>query len=655
MRGKLGIGAIAPILGLVSSCSLVYDLSPDQCGKNSDCDSFGQNYRCEEGLCVYFGPSSGGSSGTDGTGGTGDTGGTESTGATSGSSTGGSSGSGGKSANGGKGGSNTAGKGGSSGRGGEGGSGDEPSTGGTAGTGATGGKGGSSGSGGTPPECETHDDCFELNGEDEPWACIDDQCQALTTEDCPLVLPSYYFDYENLRSSDAIIVGAFARLDQGGSTPVIENFDLAFEEIALEAGGIPASGDTRQVVAVLCNSYYEQQTDLLVAVDHLIETLKVPAILATLDTRDQQYVWEERARDAGVFLMVPIESDDRMVNLMDDGRVHHMLSGPHDLAITYQPLIDMTISHLQNNGTLGPSGGPFEDARISLVRARDDRFLNDLGVDFRDRVRWNGNLTSGENETNGDFVTVGTDSEPPQRDDQSLAVDTILSIDPHIVVGATDSEMTASVNGGFQSIIELIEERWDDDPARQTQPRPFYILSPFNYGGARNTLLAKYPAVRQRLLGIAWPATLDLPAYTQYKQAYLEKYPGGINYNRENIYDAAYFLTYGLVAAGPTIRGQSIADGMIRLTTGSVEYNVGRSDLADGFTFLSTSLNNEIDLIGSNGKPDWDAGGGRHNPASVWCIDSGSLYVGDVLTYDEQSQMLTGTFPPTCFTYPVAP
>jgi hypothetical protein len=652
MQRKLGIGAF-PILALASSCSLVYDLSPDQCGKNSDCAQFG-DYRCEEGLCVPNVPASGGSSGTDASGGTaGNDAGTSGTSGTT-SGKGGMSGSGGKGGAG-KGGSG-AGTGGSSGEGGDAG---DTGSGGTAGSSA--GKGGSSGSGGTQPmpECESHDECFELNGETEPWACVDGECQALTTEDCPLVLPQYDFTYENLRSSDeAIIIGAFADLAQGANTPVIQNFDLAFEEIALDVGGIPAASSTRQIITVVCNSSFERQTDLLVAVDHLIEDLQVPAILATLDTRDQQYVWEERARDAEVFLMVPIESDDNMVNLMDDGLVHHMLSGPHDLADSYQPLIDMAITHLQNNDTLGPDGGPYEDARIALVRATDDRFLDDLGVDFRDRVRWNGNKTAAENEPNA-FVSVGARSEPAQND-QSAVADALLALNPHIVVGATDDEMTASVDGTFKSIIELIEERWDNDVARQSQPRPLYILSPFNYGGARNTIFSKFnnaehEYLRQRMLGIAWPATLDLPAYQQYRQAYLEKYPGGVNYNRENIYDAAYFLAYGMVAAGPSIRGETIASGMVRLTSGTNEYNVGKADLANGFAVLSTSLSTDIDLIGSNGKPDWDAGGGRHNPASVWCIDNASLYVGDVLTYDEQSQLLTGTVPASCFTFPAPP
>jgi hypothetical protein len=48
-------------------CSLIYDLSPDQCGTNSDCSSFGSDFRCDEGMCVSN--SAGGSGGSGGSSG----------------------------------------------------------------------------------------------------------------------------------------------------------------------------------------------------------------------------------------------------------------------------------------------------------------------------------------------------------------------------------------------------------------------------------------------------------------------------------------------------------------------------------------------------------------------------------------------------------
>src|SRR5262245_40262457 len=40
----------------LTGCSLIYDLSPDQCGSTADCDSFGANYICEAGMCKLIVP-----------------------------------------------------------------------------------------------------------------------------------------------------------------------------------------------------------------------------------------------------------------------------------------------------------------------------------------------------------------------------------------------------------------------------------------------------------------------------------------------------------------------------------------------------------------------------------------------------------------------
>src|SRR3954466_3971892 len=80
-------GWLPLFLVLGSGCSLVYDLSPDQCGTNSDCDHFGPNLSCDSGVCVCKSSActsvtSGGTGAKGGAGGT--TGGTLSSGGTGG-------------------------------------------------------------------------------------------------------------------------------------------------------------------------------------------------------------------------------------------------------------------------------------------------------------------------------------------------------------------------------------------------------------------------------------------------------------------------------------------------------------------------------------------------------------------------------------------
>lgn len=620
LSGKLRLGAAAALLG--SSCSLVYDLSPDQCGNNSECARFGANFVCEEGICVDRSPSSGGKGGRA-SGGDGGTGNDTGTGGTMG------------------------GRDNASGAGGDGGedSGGSPATGGTGGTDATGGTSGSAGDGGmgnAPGGCTTHNDCFLEFGESEPWACIDGECQALLNSDCEVVLP---FDdtYNALRSTNAIIIGAFSNLNNGIPNPQLENFDLALFEINQETGGLVGSGNKRrQVVAVVCTSAYSAQVELEPRVDHLVETLKAPAILATLGVADQQYVYEHLLdRGADVFMMVPNSSDDDIVSLPDDGLIYHMLAGPDSLSQTYQPLIDMVITHLQNRGLLG-TAPDYEEVRIALVTNTGNRFLTDLGDHFEGRVRWNGRDADGNRDASPSaFVSVGTISQPTTAQ-VTQTVDAILAIKPHIIVSAAGAEMTVS-------ILPLIESRWEDEVGGQS--KPFYVLSPSNYGAPVNDDLH---GARLRTLGLGWPATLDSDEYKDYKSAYLQRYSKGTNYDLENFYDSVYFLVHGMAAAGAQIRGATIATGMTRITDPSgMTFSVGAKHVASSINFISGDIRRKIDLIGANGRPQWDLGGGRQTPASVWCINQGKAYVPDVLTYDKDGGTLSGTISSqVCFTFP---
>src|SRR4051812_2722383 len=115
MRKTFASRAMAGLLLILgSSCSLVFDLSPDQCGLNADCAKLGNGLVCQEGLCICNsseceglmtsgGTSNGGSGGKGGSGGS--TGGTAAVSGASGEvgtgGTSGSSGRGGSSAQGG--------------------------------------------------------------------------------------------------------------------------------------------------------------------------------------------------------------------------------------------------------------------------------------------------------------------------------------------------------------------------------------------------------------------------------------------------------------------------------------------------------------------------------------------------------------------------
>jgi hypothetical protein len=651
------LGWLPLLLVLGPSCSLVYDLSPDQCGSNDDCVAhFGPGLTCDSGICTCHDPvcmkGSGGATSTGGSGGTGGTGakGGGGSGGSAGSALGGTGGDAGALETGGSAATGTGGavggKGGSAGKGGKGGAGG--TTGGTTGgTSAEGGMGGEP----LPPECATHADCFKKYSDSSvnPRACVNQQCVPLKTDDCPIVLPlqdSQNGTYQGLQSTDAIILGAFTTIT--GSGTITRNYDLGITELSNTEHGVFAGGKTRrEIVMVGCNWNFPTAAEVLRPAKHLIEDLNVKGIIGALPIAYQQYVFEQLGTkdNNDVFFMMPTYSDEQLINLQDDGLVWHMLSGADALDVSYQPLLNMTETHLRHLNSIASSAS----MKVALVTSTDEHFLADTGDYITNNVSFNGKLAK-DNFTDGNFTTISTTSVyTDDMFDQTATVNSIVAFKPHVVIGATADEM-------LTKIIPLVESLWDAQTGGQD--RPFYLLSPlvYNLGGDMSTLInndmstaaGKVP-LRERMIGINWPSAVDQSNYNDYQLRYFQAYqtsaPG-----YENFYDAAYYLMYAVAGATQPLTGSGIAAGMLRLISGSQTFNVGPDDMDTALNTLNASRNSKFQLIGASGPPNWDTSGGRNDPGSVWCMASDNSFAPDVLRYNASTMMLDGTF--SCFTFP---
>lgn len=595
-----------------SGCSVLYDLSPDQCERSSECDSFGQGYTCEAGICKA--PPGGGSSGKNG--------------------------------------------------------------GGTAGEGFGGG-----GAGGTPEpeclenaeceaihglddphrcedgrcepvpaECATHSDCFELHGDVEPVACVEGRCKFLKTDECPVVVPTAKAELqESLLDYDAILLGAYAFVPPTSLVGIqTRNYELVLSDFFAEVNGI--GSPRRRAVLIVCDYQVERQANLLRSAGHLIDELKVPAILGGLPAADLQYIFDQKGQSADVFFLAPNYADNTLVNYQDDGLIWHMLSGAEVLGKSYAPLLDLSVTHLQNSGAV-PSE---EDTRVALVTGTDERFLNDLGTAIRQSIRFNGKTAAANAESDPvAFVPVATTSiytDPAA--DQTPAINAILGLKPHLVIAATANEM-------FRKIIPEVEARWTAEAGAQAPP--FYLVSPFLYntGSDLRTLLGRHPTVRRRMIGINWPSAEDRNLYDDYQTRFNQAYPDVARQSAgyENFYDAVYYLLYGLAAARLPYSGSSIRDGMARLVSGDPvrdSYQVGVKT-SEALAALSLP-SKRIHLIGAMGPPRWDINSGsREDFGSVWCINSAGTELADVLRYEESTEKLEGSFPSTCFPFPAPP
>lgn len=615
-----------PLIGvLLSSCSVLYDLSTDQCSTNAECvGRFGRGFVCEVGICQCDDDSCRGSGGTS---------------------------------TGGKGGTDPVGESGSTSIGGEAGEGGTSSNGGSSGTGAN------AGTGGTPPavECETHKECFGLyeDSAENPRACVEGSCVPLITPECPAVLPlSDNGKWNLMKSTNAIILGAFAPfINENTMTTFGDNYDLAVTELSDTTQGVYAgsSANRRQVMVVLCNTFADTQDELLVPAKHLMEELKVPGVVSALLLNDQRYVWENVGRDSGALMMMPLYSDQTLIDEKDDGRIWHMLSGAKALSVSYQPLLDMTEQHIRALGNLSTA----DDLKVAHVEARDEPFLQDTGRFIDENLSFNGqSATDNLNDSLYEAIEV-TSAYTAPSDDQQAAIDRILAFGPHVVIGTTASEM-------LTKIIPGVEAGWAAQ--HPTQARPFYLLGALVYNDSAMAPLVDgdvtptgQKPLYQRILGVNWPAAVDQSVYEAYQARWKKKYGKRVD-GYENFYDAMYYLLYGVAAAPAPLIGQNIAFGLTRVTAhGSKipQVEIGPND--DMLTYtgrLANESSAKIELIGAMGPPNWDAFGGRNDAGSVWCVNTLGIFRPDQLRYDPDNSALEpsdDTLPSStisCFDFP---
>jgi hypothetical protein len=453
-----------------------------------------------------------------------------------------------------------------------------------------------------------------------------------------------------LRSSDAIILGGFAQV-QGGTviSNYIRNYDLALTELETQTSGVYAGSSKRhKLVMVVCHPYYDSQSELLKPAKHLIEDLQIKGIVAQLKIEDQEYVFDALGTKEknNVFFMMTRYSDEQLNSLDDDGLVWHMLSGASALSSAIQPLLDNIQTHLRNLGTVGAS----EDLRVTLIKASDERFLNDLGNFVSQNIMFNGD--TGVNQVPDAYQSLATPlwlNEPdwPQAD----LVQSIEDFKPHVIIGATSNEMP-------RNIMPLLESTWDS--ATGDQPRPFYLLSPLNYPDSSLTTFVANDAtdpngsvakgkvpLHQRILGFTWPAAVDQTLFKGYQLRFQEQYsiPAPA---QENYYDAAYYLMYAVAAASQPLSGTRIAEAMQRVIDGATQVPVGPgAAMASAINGFRDSTN-KIELIGAGGPPTWDQFGSRNDPAGIYCLDAMGVYQPDVQRYNPDTMQLDGAVPTTC-------
>jgi hypothetical protein len=518
-----------------------------------------------------------------------------------------------------------------------------------------------------PGECDTNANCLDEDP-NTPRACIELEpgrtssrtCVELTSPDCPRMLPTGdgangELWRQKLRLPGSIVIGAFGFLPAAGYSKFTRNYDLALTELENFAGGVVGrNGTTRPIVAVVCNNtYMGDQAPLLENVRHLVDDVRVPAIISSMNSAELQDAFSQTQQsevNPDVLFVSPNSSTEGVADLQDNNLVWNILTNGEQVAIPYASLLTRTIDYLRAEREI-PAG---EIIKVAVVFANDQRLLIDIKAALRDLLHFN-EMDYDANLSEGYLaeiqVTSSYEDEFAPLTDQ---IDRILEFAPHVIIEVGANELFSTLIPGPGGSGTGIEDRWEMEVGPD-QPRPFYLLSPYHYLVADDLplVISRYAApdpISLRMAGVNYAAAPEEFRYVTdaWLGAYANMFPDdpgtptvdeSDTTGYENYYDAPWYV-FGAIAAttGRTdaFTGLDLAQGMLRLQNpNGTEYTVGGADIQDVVDDLADG--DSIEYIGTMGLPTFDSSGARTGSGSVWCVTASSQQLADVLRVDPGS------------------
>lgn len=449
------------------------------------------------------------------------------------------------------------------------------------------------------------------------------RCAPLLSEDCRTITGDYLNDRAIILGSLFSIMGAQAATN----LPRQQAAALAIEQINA-VGGVPAgktSADARPLVLVSC----DESTNLVRAAEHLVDDLRVPAIIGPNTSQDTLDVSTKVTVPAGTVIITPTAVASSITALSDNDLTWLMV--PSD--VQRAPLMISQIGVLE-------------------TKLKDERSVSQvkLGIVFRNDALGVGTRTSlNELVLNGKSLTdpvnlgnhVEIDGYAATEPDQKTLVAKYLQFLPDIVVLAGTAE-------AITKVLVPLEADWPD------VPRPFYVLIDSTKVPELLTAVANDDGLRARIRGTGitpGPTGKDTPteAYNGFKIDYDVRYAGSTSTisGMGPAHDAAYAIGLALAATkDQPVSGASIASGLRKLASGPTKITTLGTNLLAAFQKLSSGAG--ITAVGSFGVLDWDSNGAvKGGTLEMWCVGGTTVkpaYQSSGLSFDIMSQQQSGTY-----------
>ncbi|MDB4941018.1 MAG: uncharacterized protein JWP97_552 [Labilithrix sp.] len=512
----------------------------------------------------------------------------------------------------------------------------------------------------SPAQCKVDADCYTRGGEFAEAVCLHDRCIApdgggvdaglcTTNKECTAKLgaPSLCRSTDHVcvrllspecqtldgdtQDDDAIIFGALNSISgpNGTSGVARQNAgDLALGEIKVSVGGIRASagGKSRPLAFVQC----DDAADSLTPARHLVEDLRLPAIVGVASSSRVIDVATKVTIPNGVLLITPVATSPAITSLADNGLLWR--TSPSDvvqaIALNDQ-LVALEAKYRVDNAVPAAT-----KIRIAIV------YINEsYGLGLYEAVTRDGKINGKPigDPSNSGLVTAL--SYPPSPTDLAAQVSNLLDqpLRPNIVVAFGSAEI-------ITKLVPPLEAGWGSGA-----PRPLYLFSDAVQKTELLDLVSSNNALRKRIRGTV-PAA---PRSSSTFQSFIGKYEGTYGgpapsvFGMAGTYDSVFLLGYLVGAAGERpITGAELAKGFARLVSGA-KIEAGGTKMNAGLAALTAP--GSVDFEGASGPLDFDLMTGEApSNVDVWCIDAPApgkpAFMPSGRLYDATAGAVTGTF-----------
>ncbi len=481
----------------------------------------------------------------------------------------------------------------------------------------------------TNAECTTHATLVAANDPANadagsvgkvPAICLEGSCVTLTSQDCTTVTG----DYEN---DMAIVIGSLFATQGTTATqniPRQQSATLAIEEINA-AGGIPTTtaGTARPLVMVSCNT----SVDLTRAANHLVNDVKVPAIVGPNTSQDTLDVSNNVTIKAGVAVLSPSAVAASISDLIDNDLTWLMIPSDNQRA----QLMIKNINDLET--TLKAQRG-LTSVKLSIIYRSDA-----LGVGTQTSMNA---LTINQaplaSPINAGSATGNVHIDPydVKATDYSPILTKEVAFAPDIVVLAGTAESVTKV-------LSPLEQQWTGTN------RPYYYLIDPSKGPELLAAVTGNDDLRMRVRGTGTkPGADSLAVSNTFSIDFSVRYGSSPTASGTGpSYDAAYSIAYALAATKDLpVTGANIAKGLRKLAGGSVTINTGTQDLLSAFSSLAAGQN--VNGIGTYCPLDWDDSGSvKGGTIEMWCIGTqgtAAVFQSSGLTFDIKTQTSAGSY-----------